>query len=476
MGQLGKLENHLQGCGYVKVKCSLSAYIFCSPSSFPPSQKKMSSSALYTLSHMSQSSLVPYNVQSSEKQVKCGEEMERRYLDSHMRECKYRQFVCEYCGYVDTYDAIAGSGEVRNLDSKVKGPSNNHYRECDDYPLKCTNNCSEGNIKRKHMKPHRDVCPLEVLKCPYCAEDGILRRNLESHKSDCDFRPFSCKYCNEVGTFLTITGKGRLNTPEVPSHYDKCGHYPLKCVNKCGEESIIRKGMINHRRSCPCEPLDCPLGKHVSRRKILRKDMEYHKSEECEFRPYTCHYCRNHTGTYKSVTGKGETPLKGKPHYHVCEHYPLDCPNKCGGKSVKSKMPSHRDVCPLEKIECPFKYAKCAAIVLRQDMDSHCQNNMQQHLLLMAQSQQELARKNDEMLQRNRELASKNSDLAQTNKELTRKINEVTRENKELARKNDSICSKNEDLAKSYGKLMRQQSELNRKVEQLIARDRQRHF
>ena len=238
--------NHLdRGCGYVMVMCTNKAY------------------------HV------------HDGHVTCKAEMERRCLTKHREnECKYRQYKCEYCPHVDTYDGIAGSGLASNTRSRKICPPKNHHQTCDYFPLVCENKCGEVNIKRKEMQAHRHVCPLEVLKCPFddhCKE-AILRRDMENHKEQCDFRPHSCEYCGHKGTFLSIIGNGK-SWKLKGSHYDECEHYPLECVNKCGEKNIKRKEMSTHRNNCPLEPLECPLGKHVSGKKILRKDMEKHTSE-----------------------------------------------------------------------------------------------------------------------------------------------------------------------------------------------------
>ena len=417
VGEFGKLKRHLQsdaGCGYVKVKCSLSVF-------------------------------EDFGWEGLQKQVTCGMEVQRRFLAVHHEECKYRQYRCEHCGYTDTYDAIGGSGQFRNQNSKVNLHTGNHYKTCDNFPLECVNKCGKVNIKRKDMRSHRDVCPLEPLTCPFIAlrcKNYILRKDMGVHKRECDFRPFSCKYCREVGTYFSITGVGRLCNVRGPCHYKKCGHFPLECVNKCGENNILRKEMSSHCNSCPLERLKCPLGEHVPGKKILRKDMEKHKSEECEFRPYTCQYC-NHTGTYRDITGKGETPLQGKPHYHVCGHYPLDCPNQCGMVSIMRKnMPSHRKKCPFEQLECPFKYAKCTSTVLREDMEDHCQKNMKQHLLLVAQSHQELTQKYQK--------------LTKSHQELAHKCRELLKRNKELACQNAEAVKKNEELSAQYSRIRHQ--------------------
>ena len=69
-----------------------------------------------------------------------------------------------------------GSGEFINRDSKLEGQSgNNHYKECDYFPLKCVNKCGKV-VKCKDIKSHHNECPLEVIKCPFadCTKSTIL--------------------------------------------------------------------------------------------------------------------------------------------------------------------------------------------------------------------------------------------------------------------------------------------------------------
>ena len=98
VGELGALKHHLEsdnGCDYVIVTCSNTAY----------------------------------NVMQIRRSTmtRCGEGMERRLLADHQKHlCLYRQYTCQHCGYIDTYDAITGSGEIRNRGSKIVGEGN-HY-------------------------------------------------------------------------------------------------------------------------------------------------------------------------------------------------------------------------------------------------------------------------------------------------------------------------------------------------------------
>ena len=384
--ELGDIKHHLEsesGCQFVIVKCSNDAY-------------KCFSTAL--------------------QHLVCGVEIERQHLATHKEnDCEYRRCTCQYCGYVDIHDAITGSGTLKKKDSNVKG-FGNHHSTCEKFPLKCVNECGKEDIKREDMQSHRNVCPLEKTKCPFhvCCRADILRQDMESHKKECDFRPHSCKYCGHVGAFYTMSGRGKSRRLKVnPSHYEVCKYYPLDCINGCGEMRIKRKDMSAHCNTCPLQPLDCPLGTH--QRKILQRDMELHKAEECEFRPYRCMYC-NEYGTYVSITGKGASIRNKKCHYDLCSQYPLECPNRCGETNIKRRnMSLHRQKCPREQLDCPFKFAGCVIPILREDMDYHCQHEMQNHLLLVAKSHQELARKCEELARKNDKLESEIEKLTKKN-------------------------------------------------------------
>ena len=190
----------------------------------------------------------------------CGEAMLISLLVDHKQnECKYRQFKCTYCGCVDTYDAIAGTGCIRNQNSVIVSPFGNHYTECGYYPIQCPNKCGKKDIKRKVVTNHQEICPLKLLYCHLCSQE-VLRKNMEHHlRTACDFRNCTCMYCGIVGTRAFITGKTLFSQYSSPYHYDECAHYPMGCPNKCGSGIIIRKDMKAHRQTCPLERLNCPF-------------------------------------------------------------------------------------------------------------------------------------------------------------------------------------------------------------------------
>ena len=221
MGELGCVQQHLEqnsGCDFFEVKCVNYRY--------------------YSWPH---------------PKVVCGVRVERRFLTDHQKnECKYRQYTCEYCGHIDTYDAIAGTGSVR-ANQYLFGNMMNHYGKCAEFPIKCPNECGVTSLKRKDLKAHLGTCPLESISCPFsnCSLGSILRKDVETHIKVCYYRPYTCEHCGTAGTYLSITIR-----EGSPCHYDTCDHYPIACPNKCGI-SEKRKDMPTHQDTCPLQPTDC---------------------------------------------------------------------------------------------------------------------------------------------------------------------------------------------------------------------------
>ena len=100
----------------------------------------------------------------------CGKFILCKDLMQHCNyKCPKRKIKCKYCGKVDYYEVINGE----------------HTTTCEEYPVKCPRGCqSVGEIKRKDIKKHAEVCPLEEVQCPF-SEAGcnasILRKDLSTH-------------------------------------------------------------------------------------------------------------------------------------------------------------------------------------------------------------------------------------------------------------------------------------------------------
>jgi len=100
----------------------------------------------------------------------------RRQLDNdHQKQCPFRVVNCTHC-----------------LKEQPFYESEDHERHCEFQILLCPNKCRDdsGNVRSfclKDILTHREVCNLEVLKCPF-AETGcniqLPRYQMELHSSD----------------------------------------------------------------------------------------------------------------------------------------------------------------------------------------------------------------------------------------------------------------------------------------------------
>ena len=124
--------------------------------------------------------------------------------------------------------------------------------------------------------------------------------------------------------------------------------------------------------------------------------MKKHMTSECRLRHEKCQYCPL-VSTYEQVTGA---------HLKECPSYPLNCPNKCGAQGLtRSTVPAHREVCPLQQVECEYKRFGCAVVLLRKEVEGHLQTSVENHLRLTKQKveeQETLARQMEALLQKER--------------------------------------------------------------------------
>ncbi|XP_065896299.1 TNF receptor-associated factor 4-like [Dysidea avara] len=83
----------------------------------------------------------------------CGDRVQRRHLLIHEKNyCSHRKVECTYCHVEHFADGT-------------------HLKLCLKVPLPCPNYCKAHgriiNIPREDMDDHRNVCPLEIVKCEY---------------------------------------------------------------------------------------------------------------------------------------------------------------------------------------------------------------------------------------------------------------------------------------------------------------------
>ena len=146
----------------------------------------------------------------------------------------------------------------------------------------------------------------------------------------------------------------------------------MHCPNMCGKKMELFE-VDNHVTSdngCPFQVVDCD---NKCGHKDKRADVKKHMTSKCRLRREKCRYCPL-VSTHEQVTGA---------HLNECPNYPLNCPNKCGAQGLtRSTVPAHREVCPLQQVECEYKRFGCAVVLLRKELEGHLQTSVQDHLQL----------------------------------------------------------------------------------------------
>ena len=195
----------------------------------------------------------------------------------------------------------------------------------------------------------------------------------------CTNRKNGCEWVGELGAL-----KGHLRSDKG------CGYEILRCTNYV----FMTIGFTSKKQRCEVV--------------MERRALTAHMQNECIYRPCKCKYC-GLTDTFDTIAGSGKVTMnissfmvfmssQRKNHYAECGHYPLPCPNECGVRNIKRKdMKTHRGICPLKPLDCPFKDAGCTDKICCRDMENHIESSTQKHLLMVFKSHQDLARKNEEL-------------------------------------------------------------------------------
>ena len=215
--------------------------------------------------------------------------------------------------------------------------------------------------------------------CPHCRKEHFQSminkekiREINELRIRCMYAGRGCDWIGELGS--------------LKDHRRVCGYVMVACTNSGGPRSHCLRAPLNK------------CWKTMERRFLAR-----HQETECKFRPYTCQFC-GYKDTYKGITIGYKTTSKSRKeadspsHYSLCSQYPLECTNKCGQRDIKRRdMETHRDSCPLELLECPFKDAGCTDKLPRQDMNEHIESGTQHHLMMVFRSHQKLVKVNHEL-------------------------------------------------------------------------------
>ena len=114
-----------------------------------------------------------------------------------------------------------------------------------------------------------------------------------------------------------------------------------------------------------------------------RSKIKHHQGSQCTERPFTCSMCEEYKSTYDNVV---------IDHRSVCKCRPVKCPNSCGANNLQHQhLEEHVSTqCPLSYVDCEFSDAGCDAKVHRKDLHSHMEENMVNHMSLLARENRKL--------------------------------------------------------------------------------------
>ena len=216
--------------------------------------------------------------------------------------------------------------------------------------------------------PQDRFCPVctKLLTEPFLSDCGhhVCRecrgRIMASGKTECP----TCRGPN-------LLSDARLNKHLQREIYDlkvHCKHHKAGC--KWVRD--LKDHLDPVRRKCKYLLLPCSFG---CGKQVRSSSMKQHKLYRCPKRDHTCKYCSYHNSR----------DIVMEQHLPVCPEFPVKCPNKCKIKGLKRKqLKAHINECPLQRIECPFSSAGCTVKLPRNQMETHEDIAMRQHLRLVA--------------------------------------------------------------------------------------------
>ena len=233
-------------------------------------------------------------------------------------------------------------------------------------------------------------------KCPYCLTVGISSfvnkqqvRDIDDLRVYCSNKSKGCEWVGTVGTLSEHIG--RQLKDEV--------HQGFR-LSTAPSAKVSSNPTKKTQGGCDYQEIDCPKN---CKKTLTRKDLSTHLSQECLCRDYSCEHC-GLKGTYHTITGEcgkhGPCLLHKDGHYSECQSYRIPCPNKCSQTVKRRDLAAHRDLCPLEQVECTFSEVGCTKKMARRDMESHVTSSDHLHLLLTMKALVESRKRIEELMKR----------------------------------------------------------------------------
>ena len=246
--------------------------------------------------------------------------------------------------------------------------------------------------------------------CPTCKQSGFLaisdqkhQRSLYPLRVQCSHEKEGCQWIGQLGEL----DKHLNENPKPDEQLLGCEYAKICCVH--------------------CSEL------------FLRPSIATHQREECPRRPFSCVFCRSYESSHEDVVNS---------HWHVCDCYPVSCPNQCGVEPERQNLEHHvSSECPLTVVNCDFRYVGCEVKLPRKDMPAHITDNLVVHMSLLAiHSQKENVQLKEELVDFRKQLDVQSQKTAKENVELR----------KQLEARSQKTVKENDELKKELAGLRQQ--------------------
>lgn len=197
-----------------------------------------------------------------------------------------------------------------------------------------------------------------------CCGQHFCRECLEVWKRGENNR--SCPHCRKKNFRHMIYKplQRRINESMV-----YCEHYEEGCSKTMKLIDLKHHLSVRNNSGCDYTTLTCPVDPFCSC-SILRKDVEDHCSNVCDYRSVECTFCKKEMVHHRL-----------KRHHNRCPKYLVTCPRKCTkDKIAREELEKHNEDCPKMTQECLFYEVGCTEDIVREDYEAHLQANTGDHL------------------------------------------------------------------------------------------------
>eukprot|EP00111_Clytia_hemisphaerica_P017788 TCONS_00052608-protein len=146
----------------------------------------------------------------------------------------------------------------------------------------------------------------------------------------------------------------------------------VKCTNNqsgCKWQNELRQ-LETHQSECGYEETQCVIT--LCSKRVQRRLLEQHHSEECDYRFVTCLYCTEEYMHYDE-----------EEHIFECEEFLLCCDFCTESDIPRKKLNDHlSNYCTKVPHSCPFETIGCREKLMLEDLVNHKSKAIEKHLML----------------------------------------------------------------------------------------------